>query len=326
MQPLRTFTLVLGALTFAGVSWTASARAQQTAPRSTAADGVYTDAQATRGRAVYLEQCQACHGARLEGELGPPLAGAVFLRLWDMLPLAHLVDKIQATMPETNPGTLTRAQATDLVAHILSANAMSAGPDELRADDSLAQIALVGPPDARPQGAERADVPSDAAARVSNARPPGNLAQVMRGILFPSSNLIFNVQNSDPGEQKMGWQPGTTPFGWADWGAGIYSGWELVDYAAIALVESASLLLSPDRRCENGQPVPVEREDWVQYTATLAEAGRAAYRASQSRDRDAVIEVTNQIAEACLLCHEAYRDKPGGTAIDPSNKAARCVP
>ena len=314
MQPLRTLTLALAALVFGSVCWTAIARAQQTAPPSTAAGGVYTEAQATRGQAVYVEQCEACHGTTLAGGLGPPLAGAGFLGAWDTLTLADLVDKIQYTMPATNPGTLLRAQATDLVAHLLGTNAFPAGPAELRVDESLARITLAGPP-----AALRATAPSDTA-----APPPGNLAQVMRGILFPSSNLIFNVQNSDPGEQKMGWQPGTTPFGWADWGAGIYSGWELVDYAAIALAESAPLLLAPGRRCENGKPVPVEREDWVTYTAELAAAGRAAYRASQSRDRDAVSEVTNRIADACLLCHEAYRDKPGGTTIDPSNKAARC--
>jgi mono/diheme cytochrome c family protein len=314
MQLLRTLTLVLAALIFVGVCWTAIVRAQQTTSPSTAAGGVYTEVQATRGQAVYGEQCEACHGATLAGGLGPPLAGTGFLGAWDTLTLADLVDKIQHTMPATNPGTLSRAQATDLVAHLLSANAFSVGPAELRVDESLSQITLVGPP-----AALRTTAPSD-------ARPPGNLAQVMRGILFPSSNLIFNVQNSDPGEQKMGWQPGTTPFGWADWGAGIYSGWELVDYAAIALAESAPLLLAPGRRCENGKPVLVEREDWVTYTAELAAAGRAAYRASQSRDRDAVSEVTNRIADACLLCHEAYRDKPGGTTIDPSNKAARCVP
>jgi hypothetical protein len=111
-----------------------------------------------------------------------------------------------------------------------------------------------------------------------------------------------------------------------DWGAGIYSGWELVDYAAIAIAESAPLLLMPDRRCENGKPVPVDRPDWIEFTAELAEAGKAAYRASQSRDRDAVSEVTNRIADACLRCHEVYRDKPGGSAADPSNKVARCVP
>jgi hypothetical protein len=188
----------------------------------------------------------------------------------------------------------------------------------LGADDTLKQIAIVSAP---------GTLAAAPAVTVGAGRPPGNMAQVMRGILFPSSNLLFNVQNQDPGEQKPGWSPGgPTSFSWVDWGAGIYSGWELVDYAAIALAESTPLLLLPGRRCENGKPVPVERADWIQYTAGLAEAGKAAYRASQSRNRDAVIEVTNQIADACLQCHDAYRDKPGGTTADPSNKAARCVP
>jgi len=276
----------------------------------TVADGVYTDAQAARGQAIYEAQCAACHGATLGGGLAPPLAGAAFLRVWDQRPLLDLVDKIQKTMPATNPGTLSRAQATELAAYLLKAAAFRAGPAELRPDDTLKAITVVAPPGTAPAA----------------AAPPGNLAQVMRGILFPSSNLIFNVQNQDPGAQKMGWQPGDTPFGWADWGAGIYSGWELVDYAAIAIAESAPLMLAPGRRCENGRPVPVERPDWIQYTNEMAEAGRAAYRASQSRDREAVIEVTNAIADACLRCHEVYRDKPGGTTQDPSNKAARCIP
>jgi cytochrome c556 len=68
----------------------------------------------------------------------------------------------------------------------------------------------------------------------------------------------------------------------------------------------------------------VSRADWIQFTNEMADAGRAAYKASQSRNRDAVIEATNVIADACLRCHEVYRDKPGGTEVDPSNKAARC--
>ena len=31
----------------------------------------------------------------------------------------------------------------------------------------------------------------------------GNLNQLMRGILFPSSNIIFDVQTQDPGAQKL---------------------------------------------------------------------------------------------------------------------------
>lgn len=305
--------LAVAALTLAGVTWTAIAQTVRTT-----ADGVYTEAQARRGKMLYDVQCLACHGAALAGGLGPPLAGADFLRAWDRRPLADVVDKIQHTMPATNPGTLSRAQATDLVAYLLQTSAFKAGPADLAANDTLNQIAIVAPGGA-PSAA------ADPLTTATSNRPPGNMAQVMRGILFPSSNLLFNVQNQDPGEQKPGWSPGgPTAFSWVDWGAGIYSGWELVDYAAIALAESTPLLLLPGRRCENGKPVPVERADWIQYTAGLAEAGKAAYRASQSRNRDAVIEVTNQIADACLQCHDAYRDKPGGTTADPSNKAARC--
>jgi len=295
-------TAALAALIFAGVSWDAVAQTNRTV-----ADRVYTDAQAQRGQAAYDMQCGVCHGATLGGGLAPPLAGADFLRVWATRPLADLVDKIEHTMPATSPGTLSRAQATDIVALMLKAGAFPAGAVELGGDAMLTQITLVG------SGA-------------GSPRPAGNMAQVMRGILFPSSNLLFNVQNQDPGEQKIGWQPGATDFSWVNWGGGIYSGWELVDYAAIALEESAPLLLMSGRRCENGKPVPVDRPDWVRFTAELAEAGRAAYRASQSRNRETVAEVTNQIADACLHCHEVYRDKPGGTTADPSNKAARCVP
>jgi mono/diheme cytochrome c family protein len=312
-------TSALAALLFGAVSWAAMAQAGRTA-----ADRVYTEEQAQRGQALYAAQCAPCHGPALAGAAGPPLTGAAFLRTWDRRPLIDLVDKIQNTMPATNPGTISRAQATDLVAHVLKTNAFPAGSAELSGDAVLKQIAVVGP-GAGPGGAPPvAPGPGAAALAITSARPPGNMAQLMRGILFPSSNLLFQVQTYDPAAPKTAYEPGTTSFSWADWGAGIYSGWELVDYAAIAIAESAPLLLAPDRRCENGKPVPVDRADWIQFTADLAEAGRAAYRASQTRNRETVSDVTNQIADACLRCHEVYRDKGRGTPDDPSNKAARC--
>ena len=306
-------TAIVAAVTFAGSFWTVVAQGNRTA-----ADGVYSAAQAARGQAMFDMQCRACHGATLAGGLGPPLAGAGFLSQWGNASVADLVDKIQHTMPANNPGTLSREQATDLVAHVFNTNGFRAGAADLKADDGLKQIALVAP-----AGPTNAPAPR-VGAGLANARPEANLAQVMRGILFPSSNLIFNVQNQDPDEKKVGWQPGTTDFSWVNWGAGIYSGWELVDYAAMAITETAPLLVMPGRRCENGKPVPVDRADWIQFTSAMAEAGRVAYKASQSRNRDAVIEATNVIADACLQCHEKYRDKPGGTDVDPSNKVARC--
>jgi mono/diheme cytochrome c family protein len=278
--------------------------------------GVYTGAQAARGQALYKEKCLLCHDETLQGGLGPPLAGDAFNALWGNQPLSDLVTKIQKTMPQNEPGQLTRAQSVDLVAHMLQVGKFPAGSTELGQDDAvLAQIRFPAPAAVAARGVGQGP-----------AFPPvGNLAQVMRGILFPSSNIIFNVQGQDPNAPRPVYEQGKLAFSWADWGAGIYSPWDVVDYAAISLAEAAPLLLTPGRRCENGKPVPVENADWVKFTQDMVEAGKLAYKASQTRTQMAVDEVSGIIADSCLACHEVYRDKPGGTKDDPSNKAARCV-
>jgi hypothetical protein len=154
----------------------------------------------------------------------------------------------------------------------------------------------------------------------------------MRGILFPSSNIIFNVQTNDPGApapKASTNQARDAAFSMTAWGAGIYKGWEIIDYAAIALAESAPLMLTPGRRCENGRPVPVQDAEWIKFTMELAETGRAAYKASQTRNQEVVSEITEQIANTCLHCHQVYRDKRGarggGNPLDLTNQSARCV-
>jgi hypothetical protein len=99
-----------------------------------------------------------------------------------------------------------------------------------------------------------------------------------------------------------------------------------VDYAAVAIAESAPLLLTPGRRCENGKPVPVDRPDWIKFTEELAEAGRASLKASQSRSQEAVSDSTTQLADSCFHCHSVYRDKRGGRPGDPAASAGRCTP
>jgi len=224
-------------------------------------------------------------------------------------------------MPLNDPGKLTPSDSVDLVAYVLQAGKFPSGRTDLAVDEAaLKNIVLPG---AKAQ-------PNPAAAAKMPAFPPaGNLTQVMRGILFPSSNIIFNVQTYDPATTVKPNPTGADPtasFSWVNWGAGIYKGWEIIDYAAVAIAESAPLMLTPGRRCENGRPVPVENADWIKFSQELAEAGRAAYRASQTRNQEVVSDVTNQLADACLHCHEVYRDKPGGTVEDPSSKALRCVP
>src|SRR4030095_1299503 len=97
----------------------------------TVQDGVYTNAQAERGQAIYAKRCSSCHGNALGGGQSPPLVGEAFVANWRSEPLSTLVDKIRHTMPADAPGDLTAAQSTDIVAHILKAGGFRAGATEL---------------------------------------------------------------------------------------------------------------------------------------------------------------------------------------------------
>jgi hypothetical protein len=162
--------------------------------------------------------------------------------------------------------------------------------------------------------------------------PLGNMAQLMRGIFFPNSNLIFTVQTRDPGAKPEPAAGGgqTSGFSFVEWGAGIYGGWELIDNAAIALADASPLMLTPGIRCENGRLAPVTDPDWVKFTEQMIAVARKTYQASQTRKQEVVAEATGDLSDACAACHQAYREtRRGGRApdpTDPSNKANRCMP
>ena len=317
---IRTGSFVLGMILASTLFGAPSVHAVQS---QSIAQGVYSDAQATRGQAIYKDRCSSCHGETLGGRLGPPLSGDDFIASWNKQPLSELVSKIRNTMPQDAPGKLTAQQTADIVAYILQVDKFPAGRAELASDEAaLKQITW-------PAGNVAQPKPALTATQAPSFPPAGNLAQVMRGILFPSSNIIFTAQTVDPGAPRPAPPPDATSggFDWIIWGGGIYSGWELIDYAAVALAESAPLMLTPGRRCENGKPVPVGDADWIKFSEELAEAGKAAYKASQTRNQEAVSEVSSLVSDACLNCHQVYRDKRGRgiDPADPSNKAARCV-
>ena len=264
--------------------------------------GVYSDAQAARGQQAYESQCVACHGKALEGAVGPPLAGSEFLSVWSARSLNDLVDKIEKTMPPQAPGSVSRQQAVDLVAHVLRAGKFPSGQTDL----SLATLGQIAFP-----GASAASAASSTGA--STFAVAGNLAQLMRGVTFPNANILFNVQVKDPAKEKPAMP---IPFDYVVWGGTVYYGWQAVDQAALALIETSPLFLLPGRRCENGRAVPVDRADWKQYTNALMDVGRAAYKAAQSRDAEAVNKIAEQLNETCANCHKVYRDgaKEGNTA------------
>jgi cytochrome c556 len=140
-------------------------------------------------------------------------------------------------------------------------------------------------------------------------RVQGDLAQVMRGIFFPNSNIIFDAQSTDPVERAKKVE---SKYG------NPYGGWMEVENAAIAIGEAANLLTLPGRLCSNGKPAPLDQADWPGFVQTLRDAAQASYKAAVSKNQDAIVEVSGTLTEACAACHDKYREKP--------DLAMRCTP
>jgi S-disulfanyl-L-cysteine oxidoreductase SoxD len=98
-------------------------------------DGVYTEAQAQRGKGIYDAQCRLCHGEMPVGtSMGPTLSGSDFFANWTGMTVADLFEKIQYTMPANRPGRLREEQVAELVSYILKVNQFPPGKTELPAN------------------------------------------------------------------------------------------------------------------------------------------------------------------------------------------------
>ena len=106
------------------------------------ADGVYSEAQATRGAAAYDQACSNCHRADLSGNTGPALKEQRFAQVYAGKDLRTLYTKIATTMPRQTPGSLSDDVYLDIVAYVLKENGFVAGSAEL-ASNALDGIRVV---------------------------------------------------------------------------------------------------------------------------------------------------------------------------------------
>src|SRR5438876_817959 len=65
-----------------------------------------------------------------------------------------------------------------------------------------------------------------------------DLNRLMRGVLYPASNLVFSAQNDNPADVKRA--PGQDPSMATDPLASTFGGWQAVENAALALMESTN--------------------------------------------------------------------------------------
>ncbi|HEY6341527.1 MAG TPA: cytochrome c [Bryobacteraceae bacterium] len=108
-------------------------------------DGVYTTAQAERGKTAFETSCINCHDRDLAGSVrGPALRGDKFMLDWQDGSVNNLFTKIRFSMPATYPDSVSDEVKLDIVAYLLQANGFPAGAEELKIDaDRLEAIQIV---------------------------------------------------------------------------------------------------------------------------------------------------------------------------------------
>ena len=162
-------------------------------------------------------------------------------------------------------------------------------------------------------GAAYAQAPAAAPKPAAAAKPTAggayvnaNLAQLMKGIFYPNSNVIFAAQDVNPNDVKPAKDPSTAPNPLES----AYGKWEAVENAGLALADAANLLTLPGRKCSNGLPTPLRNADWPKLVAGLRTAGLQVYAAAKAKDQDKILEVAETMTTACSNCHDKYREKP----------------
>ena len=96
------------------------------AAATTTKDGVFTEEQAGRGKAVYDKSCVNCHNADFYRDR---------LTRYENKSVGALFDSVSTTMPQDNVGGLLTSEYIDVLAYIFSITGSPAGNTELTSDN-----------------------------------------------------------------------------------------------------------------------------------------------------------------------------------------------
>ena len=108
--------------------------------------GLYTVEQAERGEQVFKKVCYECHEVE-------DLTNEDFRFEWDGRSVCELYELVRTTMPDENPGTLSREQYLDAIAYVLKINNQPAGPAEFVGDSASSSVVMLKLSDKEPAAA-----------------------------------------------------------------------------------------------------------------------------------------------------------------------------
>ncbi len=124
------WTLLLSACIIVGAA--GALPAQEPATLRSTLTGVFTDAQAARGKDIYVGSCRECHTPQSH-------TGVVFKNSWGGKRLSDLLAYMQERMPKNNPGSLSNEEYAAVTAYILMLNGLPSGDEELPGDTEAAR-------------------------------------------------------------------------------------------------------------------------------------------------------------------------------------------
>lgn len=117
--------------------------------------------------------------------------------------------------------------------------------------------------------------------------PVASVRHIMRGIVDPAANTVFNAVSTTITAAGTEEKAPRTP-----------DEWEAVVNSAAALAEAGNLLALDGRA--------IDSNNWMQWARRLTEAGSVALKAAEAKDAAGVFASGEAIYEACDNCHRIY--------------------
>ena len=100
------------------------------------ASALFSSGQIERGEKVHNNVCSNCHAT---GEFVNPN----FAEAWNDRPVFELFEQLRTTMPQDNPGSLSRQDYIDVVGYLLKLLGSEIGQQELPPEDSILKAARI---------------------------------------------------------------------------------------------------------------------------------------------------------------------------------------
>lgn len=115
-------------------------------------------------------------------------------------------------------------------------------------------------------------------AQAPSVQPVGTMSELMVEIIYPTSDAIFYISARVPKDQVE---------------------WNELQGKALALAESANLLMMPGRARD--------QDRWMKDAKLLLDVGTAAFKLAKIKDVDGLSALNDQLYASCVTCHADYR-------------------